>query len=149
MDGTPAPREPLSAVDAAWFHMDTPFSPMVINAVMEFDGPLPFSALVRLAEERLLPRRRFRQRIAAPSFDVRPFWEDDAHFSLRSHLHHVALPAPGDRAALAELVSDLMSAPLDATKPLWQAYLIDGVDGGWTVKAIDEEEHAALIRAFQ
>ncbi|HEX8950717.1 MAG TPA: wax ester/triacylglycerol synthase domain-containing protein, partial [Polyangia bacterium] len=121
-------NERLSAVDAAWLRMDSPTNRMMITSVLTFDEPIDFGALARLLEERLLPHERFRQRVVDGARG--PSWELDPEFDLRSHLHHVALPEPGDRATLAELVSDLMSSPLDRTRPLWQAHLVDGIEGG-------------------
>src|SRR5581483_8220371 len=59
-----------------------------------------------------------------------PRWEDDPNFELDRHIHHIALPAPGDRLALQELASDLISTPLDRSKPLWDMYVIDGYGAG-------------------
>ena len=63
----------------------------------------------------------------------RPRFEDDPEFDIDQHLHLLALPAPGDRAALQDLVSDLITPPLDSTRPLWHAYLIEGYEGGCAV----------------
>jgi len=59
-----------------------------------------------------------------------PRWEPDPYFSLRSHIHRVALPSPGDMTALQEFLGDLASTPLDRTKPLWQVHLVENVLGG-------------------
>lgn len=106
--------------------MDTPVNPMVITSLIELARPISREALERLIVERLLPHERFRQRVAGPSVrSLRPTWELDPLFDLRSHVHHVALPAPGGPRAMEALVSDLMSTPLDHHKPLWQVHLID------------------------
>jgi diacylglycerol O-acyltransferase len=59
-----------------------------------------------------------------------PSWEDDRNFDLDRHIHHLAVPAPGDKRALEELVSDLIVSPLDRGKPLWDMYLVEGFGGG-------------------
>jgi diacylglycerol O-acyltransferase / wax synthase len=59
-----------------------------------------------------------------------PHWEDDPNFDLDLHLHRVALPAPGDRAALQAFVADLMASPLDRSTPLWQFHFVDGYGEG-------------------
>lgn len=133
MIGPGVEREPLSAVDAAWLRMDSPQSPMVIAAALEFDGPMDREALAGVLAERLVGRRRFRQRVAMERVTPWPRWEIDPRFDLRAHLHHVALPAPGGHAALAALASDLVSTPLDYSKPLWQVHLVDGAAGGSAV----------------
>jgi WS/DGAT/MGAT family acyltransferase len=62
-----------------------------------------------------------------------PRFEDDAEFDIEQHLHRIALPAPGDQAALQELVGDLITPPLDPTRPLWHAYLIEGYGAGCAI----------------
>ncbi len=123
-------REAMPAADAAWLHMDRATNPMVVNSLVVL-GAMPDPAVVaELLEERLIGRfARFRQRVIDP-IGRPPLFEDDPSFEVGSHLHRRALPAPGDRAALEALVSDLITAPLDPNRPLWHAYLIEGHDGG-------------------
>lgn len=119
--------EPVSAVDGAWLRMDQPSNAMVITAVLAFAGPVEHAALERLVEERLLPHGRFRQRVEqAPLPLLAAHWRDDPDFDLRSHLHRVALPAPADDDALRRFIDDLMSAPLDRARPLWQLHHVEG-----------------------
>lgn len=123
--------EPLSSIDAAWLRMEHPTNLMVVTVVLIFDQPLDFERLREVVERRLLRFDRFRQRlVSAPAPWVQPRWEFDPNFTLSAHLHRIALPAPGDRAALEALVSDLMSTPLDHSKPLWQFHLIENFGGG-------------------
>lgn len=124
-------RESFSLVDAAWLHMDEPTSMAVIVGVIMFEDPLDFGTLRRLIQERLLRVRRFRQRVREPLFGVGiPEWETDPYFDLDAHLHHIALPPPHDQSALHRLVGDLMSTPLDFTKPLWQFHLVEEYEEG-------------------
>lgn len=119
-------RENLSLVDAAWLHMDEPTSMAMIIGVIMLDKPLDFSTLKALVTERLLRVPRFRQRVREPLLGIGiPKWEKDPHFDLDAHLHHIALPPPHDQNALHQLVGDLMSTPLDFSKPLWQFHLVD------------------------
>lgn len=121
-------NQPVSVVDAAWLRMDRETNPMVITAALFLEGALSLEAALRLVTERLLKFERFRQRVSDPGIPlVHARWEEDPFFDLRSHVHRVALPAPGDRAALAEVVSDLVSSPLDHQRPLWQLHVIEGV----------------------
>jgi WS/DGAT/MGAT family acyltransferase len=111
--------------------MDDPTNLMMITGVFLFDAPLTEERLRGIIESKLLAHRRFRQRVVPPA---RPWqraqWADDPHFDLDSHLLHIALPAPGDQAALEHLVNQLMSAPLDDARPLWQFHLLDNFNGG-------------------
>jgi diacylglycerol O-acyltransferase len=125
----------MSSADAAWLHMDRPTNLMVVNALMWSDEPIDPDRSRAIVEERLVKRfPRFTQRVAEPRLGLGgPHWEDDPDFDLDLHVHRLALPAPGDRAALETLVSDLMAQPLDRSKPLWHSYLVDGYGTGSAV----------------
>ncbi|HEU4326403.1 MAG TPA: wax ester/triacylglycerol synthase family O-acyltransferase [Roseiflexaceae bacterium] len=123
--------EPLSSVDTAWLRMEDPTNLMMITGVLVFDQPLSLEMLRQVVEQRLLAFRRFRQRVMRPALGLGPpFWEDDPHFDIQAHLHRIALPAPGDQTTLQELVSDLMSTPLDFSKSPWQFHLIENYGDG-------------------
>lgn len=124
-------REKMSNVDTAWWHMEDPTNLMMITGVMTFDGPFDYDRLRKVIAQRLLRFDRFRQRLVEPRTGVGgPFWEPDPHFTLDAHLRVVALPAPGGKEALQTLVSDLMSTPLDYSKPLWQYHIVENYNGG-------------------
>lgn len=124
-------RLPMPNADAAWLHMDRPTNRMVINAVLWFDEPVDLEAVRSVMLERIVDRfPSFRRRAVEHGALGGADWEDDPDFDLDRHLHHLALPAPGDRIALEELVGDLASTPLDRDKALWDAYLVDGYGAG-------------------
>lgn len=126
--------EPLSSVDAAWLHMEHPSNLMMVTGVLTFDEPLDFEQLTRVVGDGLLRYPRFRQRVVEPRMPLgSPRWELDPDFDLKAHIHRVALPAPGDQRALQDLVSDLMSTPLDFSKALWQFHLVEGYGKGCAV----------------
>jgi hypothetical protein len=108
--------------------MDRPTNPLVITTVLSFARPLEFARLEALLRERLLGYPRFVQRVDEGLLGAH--WEPDPYFDLRDHLHRLALPAPGGDAALAALISDLVSTPLDHHKPLWQMHFVEGYGGG-------------------
>jgi diacylglycerol O-acyltransferase len=122
----------MASADAAWLHMDRPTNLMVVNSLLWFDEPLDRERGEQILRERLVERfPRFRQRVVEPRLGVGvPHWEDDPNFDLRRHLHHIAVPPPGDRAALENLISELVSVPLDRSKPLWDVYEVDGYGSG-------------------
>lgn len=127
----------MGSADAAWLHMDRPQNLMVINGVLWFDEQVDWDRLREVVRERLLdPFPRFRQRVHEPRLGIgTPQWEEDSDFDLDLHLHRVALPAPGDRAALEAFVADRMVAPLDRSRALWEFHLIDGFGSGCAVHA--------------
>jgi diacylglycerol O-acyltransferase len=127
----------VSPVDAAWLRMEDPTNLMMVTGVLLFDGRVRQDRLRAVVEERLLAFRRFRQRVVEPPFGIGlPSWEDDDRFDLDAHLHRVALPEPADKAALETYVSDLMSTPLDSSKPLWQMHLVEHAAGSALVTRV-------------
>ena len=128
--------KPMSNVDAAWLHMESPTNLMLISGVMSFAEKLDFSELKELIEDRLLPFERFRQKVVTSTVPgIGPRWVDDPYFNLRSHLQRVALPDPGGQEELQEMVSTIMSTPLDFSKPLWQFQYVENYRGGSAVVA--------------
>lgn len=127
--------EAMSHVDVAWLRMERPTNLMMVTALLLFDQPLDYARVRATLEDRLLVFRRFRQRVVRRGRHRRPRWECDPHFALSSHVHRVALPAPGDDGSLQDLVSDLMSTPLDDSKPLWQIHLIENYGRGSAILA--------------
>jgi len=101
--------EQMTAVDTAWCHMEREDNPMMITGVLVLDRQVDVNQFRELLEKRLLRYNRFSQRVVER--DGKAFWEDDPHFNLDNHLHHIALPHPGDQEALEELVADLASTP--------------------------------------
>jgi diacylglycerol O-acyltransferase / wax synthase len=121
----------MPSADAAWLRMDRAENLMVITSVLWFEQPLPLEPLRALLRERLVDRfPRYTQRVVDGGLLGGPHWEDDEDFDLDLHVHHIALPAPGGRDELQELVSDLMATPLDRSRPLWHVYVVDGYEGG-------------------
>ena len=122
---------PMSPVDAAWYHMDGPANLAMVTGVLLTRKRLDFAKVKAVYAARLARFDRFRQRVVERGFPVAtPHWEDVPHFDFDAHLHHLALPAPRDHAALCALIGDLASTPLDRGRPLWQVHVVDGVDGG-------------------
>ena len=120
---------PLSPVDKAWLRMEEPTNLMMITGIFMFDEVLDYERVVSAIEERLLTYDRFHQRVVQSRFGP-PYWEDDPNFEVRSHLHRIALPAPGDKATLQDVVNDMMSTPLDMSRPLWQFHIVENYGAG-------------------
>ncbi|MET0751532.1 MAG: wax ester/triacylglycerol synthase domain-containing protein, partial [Solirubrobacterales bacterium] len=107
--------------------------------------PPAFRELVEHVEGRLSLIPRFRQRITSVGTMAlsNPVWADDPRFDIERHVRRVALPSPGGMAELRELVGRVMSEPLDLTRPLWQLYLVEGLEGGR--HAYVNKTHHALV----
>lgn len=122
---------PMSAADASWFHNDGPSNLAIVMGVVLTREPLDFNRVRQVYRERLVTFDRFRQRVVETGFPLpTPHWQDMPNFDIDQHLHHIGLPAPHDEQALVGLINDIASTPLDHALPLWQVYIVDGVDGG-------------------
>lgn len=121
-------HEPMSAVDRAWFRMESVENPMMICAVLTFEESIALPRLKRLLEQRFLCFHRFHQRVVDTGEGLT--WEDDPLFDIDNHLHVLALPGKGTKTDLQNLASDLNSTPLNLQRPLWQMHYLDGYNGG-------------------
>jgi diacylglycerol O-acyltransferase / wax synthase len=124
-------RIPMESIDAAWLHMDESTNLMVVTVCTILDEPLDLKQLKSVVEHRLLPFPRARQRVV--TINGQPGWEPDPNFSLGYHVRRVGVPGAGDDAGLLELISDMMSVPLDPAKPLWQMTLAERYGKGCAV----------------
>ncbi len=123
---------PLNNVDTAWLHMEDPTNLMMITAMYIFRQPLDYDRMRDTIRYRMVGTfPRFKHKISQQG--LRAYWVSDPKFDLDAHLHRVALPPPGDQATLQEIVSDIMSTPLDFSKPLWHLHLIENVGTGCAV----------------
>ena len=130
----PAKRsQRLSSIDTAWLRMEDPTNLMMVTGLLVFDQPLSFARLRQTIEQRLLSFDRFQQQVVYVG--GAPHWQADPHFTISAHLHRIGLPAPHDQAALQDLVSTLMSTPLDLSKSPWQFHLIEAYGAGCVLLA--------------
>ncbi len=124
----------MASIDAAWLGMEDPTNLMMVTGVMALDGKIDLKRLRSLLDRRLKPFGRFHQRVVRPRTRAGlPHWEEDDNFDIGNHVSHVALHAPGGDDELREMVSELMSLPLEISKPLWHMHVIDNYRGGSAV----------------
>ncbi|KAA0234269.1 MAG: putative diacylglycerol O-acyltransferase tgs1 [Acidimicrobiales bacterium] len=124
--------ERMSFLDAEFLAIEDHLAHMHIAGCNIFEGPAPAYDDVLGAVRSALPNlRRYRQRVKDVPLGLgRPVWVDDPHFNLEYHLRHTALPAPGADSDLRALVGRLMSQPLDRQRPLWELWVVEGLEGG-------------------
>ncbi len=122
--------ERLTSTDAGFLHQETASAHMHVGGVLLFDGPAPaFEDVLDHVRRRLHLLPRYRQKLAVPpAGSGRPLWVDDPNFNLEYHVRHSALPAPGSEAQLFEMAARIASQPLDRTKPLWEFWLVEGIE---------------------
>jgi len=141
----------LTSTDAGFLHQETPSAHMHVGGVLLFEGPAPpFEDFLDHIRGRLHLVPRYRQKLAVPPVGSgRPLWVDDSNFNLEYHVRHAALPAPGSEAQLLEMAARIASLPLDRTKPLWEFWLVEGVEpaqGSRTERfAMLAKNHHALV----
>lgn len=120
----------LSLIDASLLASESPTTPLNMGGVAIFEPGLDYATVLATVESRLdrVPHAR-RRVVETPLGAGRPMWVDDVDFDLSYHLRHAALPAPGSREQLGEFLSRLIARPLDRNRPLWELYVVDGVEG--------------------
>ena len=123
----------LSPLDAAFLRMESPRTPMHVGALMTFKlpdkAPRDFlqRLLKRMREHPFMPEP-FGCKLARGRFSrVAPAWVE-TRLDMDYHLRHSALPYPGGERELGQLVARLHSHPLDLSKPLWEAHVIEGLE---------------------
>jgi diacylglycerol O-acyltransferase / wax synthase len=122
----------LTALDASFLAQEGEASHMHVGAVLVFEGAAPdYDALADHIRSRLHLVPRYRQKLTLPPLETgRPLWADDPSFNLEYHVRHTALPAPGDEGQLFRLAARIHSQQLDRSKPLWECWLVEGLDPG-------------------
>jgi diacylglycerol O-acyltransferase / wax synthase len=135
----------LSSIDASFLTNETSSAHMHVGAILIFEGPPPvYNDFLDHVRSRLHLVPRFRQKLAFPPVETgRPFWIDDPHFHLAYHVRHSALPSPGSEEQLRNIAGRLFSQALDRSKPLWELWLIQGLERNRF--AIVTKTHHALV----
>lgn len=142
----------LSGQDHTFLLAENENAPMHVAAVGIFEaGPMRGddgglrSALFLESMQSILHRiPRYRQRLEFSPLENRPVWVDDRHFQLRYHVRHAALPKPGSLAQLKELAGWILSRQLDRARPLWEAWLVEGLEGGEQFALITKVHHCMI-----
>jgi diacylglycerol O-acyltransferase / wax synthase len=135
----------LSSTDAAFLEQESERAHMHIGGVLIFEGPPPdYRDFLAHVEARLHLVPRYRQKLAFPPLrTARPVWIDDPRLNLDYHIRHSSLPAPGDDHQLALLVGRIFSQRLDRSKPLWEMYLVQGLEDNRF--AVVSKAHHSLV----
>src|SRR4051794_232298 len=126
----PAHKDRLSPVDASFLAQEKDAAHMHVGAVMIFEGPPPsYDEFAEQVESRMHLVPRYRQKLAFPRFEMgRPMWVDDPSFNLEYHVRNTALPKPGGTDQLRQLAARVFSQRLDRSKPLWETWLVQGLE---------------------
>lgn len=128
---TPSLNRRLTSMDASFLYFEKPEAPMHIGSVSVFEGEIPFEDFVRNVESKIHLLPRYQQLITPDPFNIgHPTWEFDSQFDIRNHIFNLRLDAPGSEEELSNLSSQLMASMMDRGKPLWDVYIVHGLEGG-------------------
>ena len=133
--GPGSPMQQLSEHDAAFLASDSAHANANVSLLHIYDqstvpgGRLRFKTLLAHIESRMGASPLFRRKLMRLPLDLdRPYWVEDEQFDLEYHVRHIALPKPGDWRQFCIQVSRIHARPLDLTRPLWEMYVIEGLD---------------------
>lgn len=142
----------LSAQDSAFIYGESQRIPLHVGSLGFIDGAplrdargcLDIERIRKTIEQRLHLVPVFRQKLAEVPLDGgRPMWIDDPAFRIENHVQAAAIPRPGGRRELMELFSRLQATVLDRTRPLWEFFFVDGLEGD-EVAVIAKVHHAMV-----
>ena len=139
----------LSGLDASFLYMETPSQFGHVSSLSVFERPdvpdyEPFEAWRAQIERRLHLLEPLRRRLREVPFGLdHPFWIEDPDFDLDYHVRRAAVPAPGGLDELAELTAEIAGRPLDRRRPLWEMWVVEGLEHGY-VGIIAKMHHAAI-----
>lgn len=137
----------LSALDVSFLYMEEATTAMHVGGCAIFknpDGGMDYERVVSLIAERLSLVPRYRQKIKwVPGKLANPIWVDDNEFDVSYHVRRAALPRPGTDEQLRDFVARIQSRRLDRSRPLWELYVVEGLEGGRS--AIITKVHHAMV----
>ncbi|HET7476491.1 MAG TPA: wax ester/triacylglycerol synthase family O-acyltransferase [Dermatophilaceae bacterium] len=139
--------ERLTPLEVSMLALDTAHTPSHVGTVDIFDaGPdgFDYERLIGLIRERIAFVPRYRQRVrSVPARLAAPVWVEDEGFDLTFHVRRSALPRPGTMEQLREFVGRVMARRMDRSRPLWEMYLVEGLEGNRF--ALVTKSHLSLV----
>ena len=142
--------EQLTGVDASFLNMETNAVFGHVCSLYVFDpdgapGGAGYDAMRAAILERLDDLPIFRRKLMTVPLGLDlPYWVEDPDFDIDFHLRHHAVPPPGTPEQLGEVVSRIISRPLDRSRPLWEFYVIEGLDNGTRIAHLNKIHHATI-----
>jgi diacylglycerol O-acyltransferase len=119
----------LSSLDATFLYFEKKEAPMHIGSVSIFEGEIPFKKFVENLNARLPLLPRYQQKVTPDPFNLsHPTWEFDTDFDIKNHVFRIKLASPGSEAELVKLAGRVFTQLMDRSKPLWDLYLVYGLD---------------------
>ena len=128
--------ERMTGLDASFLYNETPTLHMhtlkyTVLDVSSVPGGYDFARFRHELEQRLHLLPPFRRRVVeVPGRLHHPVWIEDPDFDLGAHVRRIGVPPPGSRSQMDAVIADIASRPLDRTKPLWEIWMLEGLEGG-------------------
>jgi diacylglycerol O-acyltransferase len=120
----------LSSMDASFLYFEKKEAPMHIGSVSIFEGEIPFDQFVANVSLKMHLLPRYQQKITPDPFNLgHPTWEFDPDFDIKNHIFRLEIDAPGSDKELIDLAGRLFTPVMDRRKPLWDIYLVYGLEG--------------------
>lgn len=141
--------KPLSGLDGAFLHLETPQTPMHVGSLHLFDLPPGYrgdfhAAIKRQMKSRIHLAPVFTRKLAPmPLQFANPVWVEEDRVDLDHHVHRITLPGPGTQSQLEDCAARLHSELLDRSRPLWRLYVFDGLERGQVAYYV-KVHHAVL-----
>lgn len=142
--------ERMTGLDAAFLYVETPTAHMHVSAVMVCDpstiegADYSFDWVLDQVNRRLVSEPEFRKIPVRVPFNLHhPVWVEDPNFDVRRHVKRIGCPAPGGPVELAEVANEILSIPLDRNKPLWEMWIVEGLENGH-IGLVAKMHHATI-----
>jgi diacylglycerol O-acyltransferase / wax synthase len=120
----------LTSMDASFLYFEKKECPMHIGSVSVFEDEIPFDKFVENVNSKMHMLPRYQQVVTPDPFNLgHPTWEHDANFDIKKHIFKIQIDKPGDDAELIKLASQIFTPMMDRSKPLWDIYLVYGLQG--------------------
>ncbi|MDI3381739.1 wax ester/triacylglycerol synthase family O-acyltransferase [Xenophilus aerolatus] len=139
----------LSGLDATFLHFETPEMPMHVGSLNVLELPKGYKGDFYEDAKAFMASRIhladvFTRKLALMPFDLsNPVWVDDDDIDIDYHVRHITLPKPGTNRQLQQYVARLHSSLIDRSRPMWEFYIIDGLQSG-DVALYTKVHHAGI-----
>jgi diacylglycerol O-acyltransferase / wax synthase len=139
----------LGGLDSAFLYFETPTMHMHVGGLMLIDPstmskPYSYADVHDYIESRLPLVPAFRRKLATVPLNLsKPYWVEDQDFDLDYHLHRIAVPPPGGDKETADVVAEILSKPMDRSRPLWQMWVVEGRKDG-LIGIVSKVHHSTI-----
>ncbi|HEX2913694.1 MAG TPA: wax ester/triacylglycerol synthase family O-acyltransferase [Chloroflexia bacterium] len=140
----PKLKRHLNTIDATFYFYERKEAPFHVGSTMIFDGVITYEEFTSALISKLPLLPRYTQKVVPAPFNIgQPCWEFDPNFDVRRHVFAIQMDPPGSMEQLRVLFSQIESTMLERDKPLWEVYVVNGLEGNRT--AIISKVHHCMV----